>query len=359
MSFGDRINAVLHLQKPDRVPFTPYDNLVPRGDFSRELRNRGMGLCLRRSTIWSECPNVRVETRTEGEITITTYHTPEGDVSTRRRTHLGRIDDSSGVQLDGMIKRVEDFAPVIFMIEDMVFHADNSLYFDSARDVGQDGIVCEWAGVASPYDATRQYFGLYYGLANWVYAQQDHPRHFTRLLEALTTREERRLSLVAHSPAEVISLGSLDGHYGPGQFRALVLPFYQKYVPLLQAQGKICTLHAHASNLTVFQELIAQTGVDVVEAFTPPPVGDLTIAEARAAWGPDTIIWVNFPETMFWHGADRTKEYTLDLLRSDPRPDRLVIGMTEMGTYGVTDDESEGVFKTGMRAIMDAIDEYT
>ncbi|GAG44777.1 unnamed protein product, partial [marine sediment metagenome] len=108
-----------------------------------------------------------------------------------------------------------------------------------------------------------------------------------------------------------------------------------------------------------FAELIGETRVDVVEAFTPPPIGDLSLADARAAWGPDTIIWVNFPETVFWYGADQTRDYTLDLLGQDPRPDRLVIGMTEMGTYGVTDDESEQVFKDGMRAIMDAIDEFS
>lgn len=36
---------------------------------------------------------------------------------------------------------------------------------------------------------------------------------------------------------------------------------------------------------------------------------------------------------------------------------RLVIGVTEMGSYGITDDESERLFKDGMRAIMDAIDD--
>ena len=59
------------------------------------------------------------------------------------------------------------------------------------------------------------------------------------------------------------------------------------------------------------------------------------------------------------YGADETRAYTLDLLESDPQPARLVIGMTEMGTYGVTDDESERVFQEGVRAIMDAIDAFS
>jgi hypothetical protein len=39
--------------------------------------------------------------------------------------------------------------------------------------------------------------------------------------------------------------------------------------------------------------------------------------------------------------------------------ERLVIGVAEMGTYGVTDDESEQVFKEGVRAIVDAIDAFS
>lgn len=43
MDFRTRITTVLHHQNLDRVPFAPYDNLVPRGDFDREMRNRGKG----------------------------------------------------------------------------------------------------------------------------------------------------------------------------------------------------------------------------------------------------------------------------------------------------------------------------
>jgi hypothetical protein len=41
MDFLTRIDAVLHHEEPDQVPFAPYDNLVPRGEFVRKLRNRG------------------------------------------------------------------------------------------------------------------------------------------------------------------------------------------------------------------------------------------------------------------------------------------------------------------------------
>jgi len=351
MNFLERINAVLHHRKTDKVPFAPYDNLIPRGDFEREMRNRGMGLCARRLSIWSETPEVWVESHNHGDITETTYHTPVGSVSTKIRTRLGRLSDSGSVQLEWMIKDVEDYEPVIFMIENTMFQSNNDGYYKPVRDLGVDGIVRD-SGLGPPYDSSEGYFGLF----KWATEQYDHPEHFARLLEALEKRAERLFPYVANSPAEFISFGGLSGSYGPKEFEMYTLPFYQKYVPLLHERGKICAMHAHASNLSVFKELLAKTGIDVIEAFTPPPIGDLSVAEARKAWGEETIIWVNFPETVFLYGEESTKEYTIDILKSD-LGGALVIGMTELGLYGIADEAAEQAFKAGVRAIMRAIDE--
>ena len=347
----DRINAVLHGGKPDRVPFVPYDNLVPRGDFERELRNRGMGLCLRREAIWSETPDVRVEYLTEGDMSYTVYHTPAGSVRSGVRTHVGRISDGESIEAEWMIKRPEDLEPATFMVDNTAFHADYAGFLGHVRDVGSDGIV-RLTGPAPAYDATEHFFSL----EGWAAAQHDYPDHFARLLAACERRLERMMPLILQAPGKLTAMGSLSGIYGPRQYEKYVVPFYQKYVPQLVAAGKIPILHAHNSNLTAFVDLVKQTGVPAVEAFTPPPCGDLSLANARKAWGPDTVVWLNFPETLFLLGKQQTYDYTVDLLKQDKGSGRLVIGMTEMGSYGITDDESERQFKEGMRAIVDAID---
>ena len=188
--------------------------------------------------------------------------------------------------------------------------------------------------LAAPFDSTMGYYGMGTagGMEAWTYAQVDHPDHFARLLKALEQRQERQYEVLADAPGEFMAFGSLNGFYGPRQYEQYVVPFYEKYVPLLHAKGKILAMHAHASNLTGFKDLVARLGVDVVEAFTPPPIGDLSLSEARAAWGDGTVIWVNFPETLFWSGAEATKQYTLDLLREDAPGGALVIGFTETGT---------------------------
>jgi hypothetical protein len=351
MNFLERINTVLHRQKPDKIPFAPYDNLIPRGDFEREMRNRGMGLCARRSSIRSTTPDVWVESHTNGDIIENIYHTPVGDVSTKRRTHLGRISDSGSVQLEWMIKDVKDYEPVIFMIENSTFSPNEEGYYKPVRDLGADGIV-RGSGLTAPYDSSEGYFGLF----KWGTEQYDHPQHFSRLLQALEKRAERMFPYIINSPADFIAFGGLSGSYSPREYERYILPFYKNYVPLLREKGKICAMHAHASNLWGFKDLIGQTGVDVIEAFTPPPIGDLSVAEARKAWGDETVIWVNFPETVFLYGEKATKDYTVDLIRSDPTG-ALVIGMTELGLYGIADEATEKTFKAGVKAIMDAIDQ--
>jgi hypothetical protein len=129
-------------------------------------------------------------------------------------------------------------------------------------------------------------------------------------------------------------------------------------VPYLQSRGKLCALHCDATrNMRAIAPLLRETGVAIIEAFTPPPVGEMSLADVRAVWGPETVIWVNPPETVFWAGERATHDWTIDLLRSDPHADRLVLGFTEMGPWGATDDETERIFKAGTRAIMDAIDD--
>jgi len=358
LDFRTRIHAVLHGEKPDQIPFAPYDNLVPRGDFERLLRNRGMGLCLRRPTIWEETPHVSIETNKAGDIEIRVYHTPRGDLTMRNRLNVGRIkDDDMDLDLEGMVKGVEDYDAAIFWLDDTQLHLGEGAFFDAYRDIGVDGIVRD-SGLQAPYGATRYLYGGASGLPRWAQDQHDHPAEFERLVQAVIRREEKRLQLIVDSPAEFLSLGDLDGTWGPAKIRQYDLPLYRKWVPILKSKGKICSIHAHAGNLSRFKDLVAEFGCQVVEAFTPPPVGDLSLVEARAAWGKDTIIWINFPETVFWSGVEATRRYVKDLIQSDPPGDKLVIGFTEMGTWGAVTEESERVFRDGTLAIMDSIEAW-
>jgi hypothetical protein len=117
-----------------------------------------MGLCLRRATVWAEIPDITVETRNEGDTTLTVYHTPAGDVASRTRAHLSRISDTSTVEIEGMIKGIEDYEPVIFMLENTTFHA-TLVYDNIVRDIGTMLFRDSALDHESSICCGREYFG--------------------------------------------------------------------------------------------------------------------------------------------------------------------------------------------------------
>jgi hypothetical protein len=361
MTFHERIQAVLDGETPERVPFMCYDNLLPRGDLELGLRQRGMGLCLRRPVVWCEYSHVNVDVQAAGDITTITYHTPAGDLTNRRRNHMGSLPDDASCDLDGLVKTPDDLKAAIAMVSDAVFHVDASAYTDTVFEIGADGIV-SGEGPQPPYDTTGELAGYRPGMlnahqtiTNWLYLQEASPVQFAALLEALAAQEERRLQAVIASPLRLVSLGRIDGQIGPERWRQQVLPFYQRTVPQLQAAGKLCSLHAHASNLAAYADLIAKTGVDMVEAITPPPRGDLSLGEARRRWGDKVMLWVNVSESLFWHGPDWVKSYVQALAFAGGPQGRLIIGCTELGAVGVVDDETESLYRQGYHAMLDAL----
>jgi len=333
MNFAERINAVLHHEKPDRVPFAPSESLVPRGDFEREMRNRGMGIYAERALYWQETPNVKTEVKRQSGTALTIYNTPVGSVSTGTEKGETRY----------MVESVDDYEAIIFMVNDTVFRADYSVYTNAARDLGTDGIV-RGTGLKPPLENLARYMGI----ANLEKEQRAHPEQFAALSEALGQKAEELLKIVSDSPAELVSVGRIDDSQTPEQFEKYALPFYQKHVPHLQKKGKICALDVHTSKASGFRNAIAQTGIDVAMGYAPPPVGDLSLQEAASAWS-NIAIWLDFPGTVLFDDAEKISEYTANLLNNP----NTIIGLT--GMKPVTNGAMEHAFKAGLRSILDAV----
>ncbi len=360
MNARERIEAVVHRQRPDKVPFAPLVEYVPRGQFTRELRNRGMGFMTRTAMWRAEQPNVTYETCVDGDKVFTVAHTPVGSVSRWARTHLTRAATGGrALEQEGWIKSLQDYEPVLFMIEDTVYYPHYELYERLTHEFGGDGVV-RGARFDAPYwYAYRDCFGASSpdGVRNFTYHQIDYPDHFAELIAALERRNVREFPIVVNCPCELMELGAVDGIYGPRQYEAYFMPFYEQYVRLFHAKGKIVFPHAHSSHLKSFVPQITRSGVDMLDAFTPPPVGDLSVADARTVWGDEMIIALHFPESIFLGGRDATRAFALRQLQEN-QDGPLIVGMTEIGTSMIVSDDMDRVFKNGMLAIIDAIDEY-
>ncbi|MEM2905197.1 MAG: uroporphyrinogen decarboxylase family protein, partial [Candidatus Bathyarchaeia archaeon] len=114
----------------------------------------------------------------------------------------------------------------------------------------------------------------------------------------------------------------------PALFERYCLPYYRKRAEMLRARGKLVMAHMDGK-LRALKGLVAKTGLTAVEAFTPPPMGDLPLEEAWATWGDDFPIWVNFPGSVCLLGVEKLREYAVELVKKGAAHGRMILSVTE------------------------------
>jgi hypothetical protein len=148
------------------------------------------------------------------------------------------------------------------------------------------------------------------------------------LYQALSKKMEGLYEIAAQSPADYVWIGeNMEGLLvSPPLFEKYFIPEYEKCCRIIHRHGKKVAFHMDG-RLNVLKNLIAQTPIDIIEAFHPPPMGDLPLDEALRVWK-DKVIWVGFPGAIYSLGTETVKEYTLNLLRAAIPAERLVIAMS-------------------------------
>lgn len=349
MTPKERIQCVLNGKTPDRVPFAPFSELIPRSALEHSWRNQGMGFIVHHSSVGQHSP-VRQSVSYEEEKRITTYHTPKGAVTDIFSYQSGASNDGM-VQTAFMIRGEEDYEGAIAYINSMEYTAHPYAGIMTEHYLGNEGVTHAWTG-EPPYMQAQYYLGL----EEWSYHQEDYPQQFGALLESLAAAQHKNLLCHLQGKEAMFNLGNLAGNFSPEKFEEKMVPYFAYYASLFHKAGKKTTIHADASNLLEHKELILPCGVDIVEAFTPPPVGNLSLAAAREAWGENITILINFPETIFYSGYDQTLRFTRELLQSDPCPNKI-LSLTEMGFVGA-DHNNLKTIEEGIQAVLDAANAF-
>lgn len=352
MCFQKNFFAVLNGEKPDKIPFFSFSELIPAGHFERKLRNWGMGFLLLSSPLLSVTPNVYI-TKKPSKIGVETiYHTPKGDISFDAYTDTERISSPLWeVKAKFFIKKSEDYEPLIYMIEDTEFREVLKEFKLKNFDLGEDGV----SHVVGPVPAYSE-AELLLGLEKWSFEQYDNPEMFNRLLSALEKRSERQLNIYSEMSYPCLQLlGDVSDNISPENYIKYEVPFYKKTFGILRSKEKKLGIHVHAKFLRKHKNWLAEIKPDYIESYTPPPYSDISLPELRKAVGEKVSILINFPETVFYQGYEKTKKYTTELLKSDNSYNKA-LGFSEMGLMGVN-EENRKVFESGFTAVAEAINE--
>jgi len=306
---------------PKIVPFTFYDHIFPPGFDPAPLQSKGMAICARRMVYRKFTPNVKVTKIEEGEGRIrTVYETPVGTVSA-----LHRIAALALAPVEHPIKTRDDYRAVLFIVRDACYEPDYDRFLAARANLGTAGkLIAETC-----YEPLLDIEVNWLGQERFCYEVADNEDAVLELHAALSENHKKMYDVVAASPADYILYGGnvVPEILGPDRVRDFVFPCWNAFADRVHEQGKKLGDHLDANNLLIM-DLVAASRLDFVEAFTPPPDCNVTVAAARAAW-PDKRLWINFPSSVHLQSEEVIREATLEILLQAGDRKGFLMGVTE------------------------------
>ena len=326
MNNRERILAAMAWEEPDRVPLTIYDWMIPRGSAERALRQLGLGLIIR-------LPAHRVEHRevcfgsleywdAGRHMLRRTIQTPVGEVA-----QVAQLDCAYGSTwiLEHYIKRPEDYRVMESVYRDAVYHDNYQAIRATQETLGGDGLVMVRVAKGPIQEMLYQMLGLE------RFAIDFHERRelVDSLYDHLVQRYDELYDLAAEAPAEILqSADNITADVvGEERFRRYCMPCYERQMRRLAGTGKRLAVHMDGRLRSLMQP-IAEATFDIVEAFTPSPVGDVSVQEARAAW-PGKALWLNFTSSMHLAADQVIEAHTRQLIEEAGSKRGFAIGITE------------------------------
>ena len=329
--------------RPDKIPFTVYECMIPQCTTERELRNRGLCIVRRISSYKIRHPNVKTEslhyTDEEGRSLIRTlYKTPYGDLST--------LDQPAGFTTwhhERLFKSKEDYKALLFFINDSVAEPDYENAIKIVKSHGEDFVIRD----NFPLEPMQNLISTYMGPEAFAYEWMDNRDEVLKLYDAHVELARKIYPIVANGPLDFCNYGGnvIPQLIGIENFERYYVPHYNEAAEVLHKKGKLIGCHFDADN-TIIMGAIAKTDLDYIEAYdagiSPP------ISVAREVFG-NKVLWINCPCAWHLHSLEQIKSDTIDLINQASPGNGFIIG--------ITDDVPEDRWQENFLAIMDGIDE--
>ena len=325
MTPRERDEAALLRRPHDGVPFTVYESLLPRGESERRLRDDG--LC-----VFVHPPAFRTVLRQVTEETVR-FTGADGQPRLRHvvRTPAGNL--TSVVRDLGYthwteeypFKTAGDYEALEAMVQDRQYVPDYEAFTARQALWGEDG----FSAASLDYSPLMTIIVRLMGVEQFSIQWAENRERVLRLYEALTEDVRKQYPVVADSPASVVGYcGNVSPQVvGVERFERYILPHYDELAEALHAKGKLLYVHLDADNWPLARG-IASSKVDIIEAFTPSPTCDMTVAEARQVW-PDKVLWVNFPSSVHLEGPEAVEAMTRRIIGEAAPAERFLMGITE------------------------------
>jgi len=321
----ERVLAVLHRKPTDKVPFTIYENKIPQCAVERRLRNEGLCIVHRRVPAYTtERPNCTEEffhyTENGKPRVRVVIRTPVGEVS--------QVREPAGFTswtLEKLFKRPEDYKVLRYMVADEQFRPNYEAFARAEKWMGEDVILRAGVGSTPLHQIMIHWMGIETFAVEWA-DRRDEILELEKLM-----REKRRevYPILADAPITHANYGGneVPEMMGRQRYEQFCIPLYNECAEIFHKKGKLLGSHLDGNNKP-WADLVAESGLDYVEAFTPAPDTDMTLAEALQAW-PDKVLWINFPSSLHLASIEKIKQTTREIVELAKQTNRIILGITE------------------------------
>lgn len=313
---------VLHVVRGGRggtVPFTCYVGLAPQE--AREIEN--LAWVTSAPVCSLSTPEVEYSSRELAPgVRESRMDTPWGSLTQVAHTETGY---GSSWTREHWVKRPEDYAVLEQVIRYTQLAPDPDPLRAAREQLGDRGVVLAWTSRAP----LQRLWIEYTGIERLALDILDVPAAVEGVMEALFDQSRAILRLAAGSEAELVWIpDNITGEMtGPPWFAKYLTPYYKEVCEVLLPAGKTPCTHMDGM-LRSIVECVAETDLPVIEAFTPPPDGNLSVREARERW-PGKTLWLNFPSSVHLAPADKVARVAEQLVEEAGTGEGFLIGVTE------------------------------
>jgi uroporphyrinogen-III decarboxylase len=308
MTSRERLLRTLCREPVDRVPISTYElngwnpdaweNRAP--SYRRlmdKIRSDTDGIYMWGWGLWADSGlwDHRQETLADGStVTYCRLRTPKGDLT---RTYIDKPGVHTRWQTEHLLKTVEDIdrylsvVPQLFKADESRIPAARESYAIAEERLGDRGVVMNDGGDPSAYVPDLFEFGQFMLMCF---------QHQDKILELIDAHTQPVLAKFRIDAEE--GFGALLRMCGPEYytppympseyFRDMVVPGATAAAKILDEGGIFLRLHSHGRVRDALP-MIVEIGAKGTDPLEPPPDGDISLAEVKALYGKDLVLFGN------------------------------------------------------------------
>ena len=348
MTSRERITAALEGGDVDRVPWSPFLAYVWE-NFPPEIQEMGQPEFLRQvgaDPLWrGACgaatavgpDDIEIRTHAEGDLNVAETVTPVGTIREARR---GSPEGNTSFLIEHPLKTEEDFKVQMWIEEHTRFEYNDEGVEAPLAAAGAEGLAIAML-IPRGKSAYQSLVEYHVGTEELIYANVDFPETVQALIDVMVANDLEAVKLAAQCEDLTYFLTWEDSgtqNYSPDQYDHFIGSEIGQWCEILAGSGKKYIQHACGHCKALVGRMKAH-GVFAVESLSPPPTGDIPLAEARAIAGSDFGIIGGIEPTQFLNlSMEELDPYVRQVL-ADGAGGPFVLANSDSCPPGVTMDK--------------------